>query len=281
MRCRAAMPRTKKQDAGDTVAVEAAAVDAHERAGQCRRTGYRAGVQHGHRHLARRWRVAEARVHRGPDWCTRATCWRRSIRARSRRRSSRRRPPRPRMRRSSRARGRTWSATAARAAEPGEPADARRAEGDGRRARSAGQGRPGQHRQRPHPANYTTITSPIEGRTGIRQVDPGNNVHATDTTGIVVVTQVQPIAVIFTLPEEDLPRINERDRRRARCRWPRVRVMAETRARSAARCTLVDNQIDQATGTIRAEGDLPEQEQQLWPGQFVNARVLVRTEQTR
>jgi membrane fusion protein, multidrug efflux system len=125
--------------------------------------------------------------------------------------------------------------------------------------------------------DYSTITSPIDGRTGIRKVDVGNNVHATDTSGIVVVTQVQPINVIFTLPEEDLPRIN------AAMSAGQLSVAAYARDEStkfdSGSVQLVDNQIDQATGTIRLKAVFPNQSNKLWPGQYVNARVLLRTQQ--
>ncbi len=125
--------------------------------------------------------------------------------------------------------------------------------------------------------DYSTITSPIDGRTGIRKVDVGNNVHAADTGGIVVVTQVQPITVIFTLPEESLAQINK-----AMSAGP-VQVSAvsrdETTVFDQGTVQLVDNQIDQATGTIKLKAVFPNKQNSLWPGQYINARVLVRTEQ--
>ena len=124
--------------------------------------------------------------------------------------------------------------------------------------------------------SYTTITSPIQGKTGIRRVDPGNNVHATDTNGIVVVTQVQPIACIFTLPEEDLPILNKA------LEVGSVAVAAVSRDGKTdldqGTIALVDNQIDQSTGTIRVKATFPNPHNALWPGEFINARVLVRTE---
>ena len=124
---------------------------------------------------------------------------------------------------------------------------------------------------------YSTITSPIDGRTGIRKVDVGNNVHATDTSGIVVVTQLQPINVIFTLPEEDLPEINQA------LSAGELQVAAYARDEStkfdSGTVQLVDNQIDQATGTIRIKAVFPNKGSALWPGQYVNARVLVRTQE--
>src|ERR1700728_3157763 len=124
--------------------------------------------------------------------------------------------------------------------------------------------------------DYTRITSPINGRTGIRLIDPGNIVHAADTTGIVVVTQVQPISVIFTLPEEDLGTVGG-----ALAAGP-VQVTTLSRDGDAmldqGTLALIDNQIDQTTGTARLKATFPNTRNTLWPGQFVNARVLVRTE---
>jgi multidrug efflux system membrane fusion protein len=123
---------------------------------------------------------------------------------------------------------------------------------------------------------YTRITSPIDGRTGIRLVDPGNIVHAADTTGIVVVTQVQPIAVIFTLAEENLGAVGA-----ALAAGP---VKVTTVARSGGdeldegTLALIDNQIAQATGSVKLKAIFKNPHNTLWPGQYVNARVLVRTD---
>jgi multidrug efflux system membrane fusion protein len=122
--------------------------------------------------------------------------------------------------------------------------------------------------------DYTRITSPIDGRTGIRLVDPGNIVHAADTTGIVVVTQVQPITVVFTLPEESLEAVNS-----ALAAGP-VKVTTVTRnggiALDEGTLQLIDNQITSATGTLKLKAVFGNPHNALWPGQFVNARVLVR-----
>jgi membrane fusion protein, multidrug efflux system len=124
---------------------------------------------------------------------------------------------------------------------------------------------------------YTSIASPIDGRTGIRLVDAGNNVHAADATGIVVVTQVQPISVVFTLPEESVGSV--------------ARALAAGSVEAAAMSrdgqteldrgalALIDNQIDQTTGTARLKATFPNARNTLWPGEFVNVRVRVRTEQ--
>ena len=124
--------------------------------------------------------------------------------------------------------------------------------------------------------DYTRITSPIDGRTGVRLIDPGNIVRAAGTAGIVVVTQVQPISVVFTLPEEDLGTVGG-----ALALGP-VQVTTLSRDGDAmldqGTLALIDNQIDQTTGTARLKATFPNTRNTLWPGQFVNARVLVRTE---
>jgi multidrug efflux system membrane fusion protein len=124
--------------------------------------------------------------------------------------------------------------------------------------------------------DYTTIRSPIDGRTGIRQVDPGNNVHATDTNGMVVVTQLEPISIIFTLPEEEFEQLSAALHRGA--------VTATALSRDDKKeldhgtVELIDNQIDQTTGTIRIKVILPNKERHLWPGQFVNVRVMTQVQ---
>jgi multidrug efflux system membrane fusion protein len=123
---------------------------------------------------------------------------------------------------------------------------------------------------------YTTIIAPIAGRTGIRLVDQGNIVHATDTTGIVVVTQLQPISVIFTLPEDDLPAIAD-----AQAKGPVTVTALNTGDKSVldqGTLALVDNEIDQTTGTMRLKATFPNPHNRLWPGQFVNIRLLLRTD---
>jgi multidrug efflux system membrane fusion protein len=124
--------------------------------------------------------------------------------------------------------------------------------------------------------DYTRITSPIEGRTGIRLIDPGNIVHAAGTNGIVVVTQVQPISVVFTLPEEDLSTVGG-----ALAAGP-VQVTTLSRDGNTVldqgTLSLIDNEIDQTTGTAKLKATFSNTRNTLWPGQYVNARVLVRTE---
>jgi len=124
--------------------------------------------------------------------------------------------------------------------------------------------------------DYTTITSPIGGRTGIRTVDPGNVVHASDATGIVIVTEMQPISVVFTLPEDDLAEVN-----RALAQGPvRVAALQRDGATELDRGTIsvVDNEIDPATGTMRLKATFPNPHDRLWPGQFVKVRMRLGIE---
>lgn len=122
---------------------------------------------------------------------------------------------------------------------------------------------------------YTKIVAPLSGRAGLRQVDPGNIVHASDTTGVVVLTQLQPIAVWFSLPQQQIVRVNTA----ASTRTLAVDVFAndgKTVADTGV-LTAVDNQVDQTTGTVRLKAEFPNPSYQLWPGQFVNVRLKVQT----
>jgi len=124
---------------------------------------------------------------------------------------------------------------------------------------------------------YTRITSPIDGRTGLRQVDQGNIIHASgDSNGLVVITQLRPISVVFTLPEQNLREIQ--DQLNA---GHELLVMAMDRDNRTTldqgKLAVVDNQIDTTTGTIRLKATFPNEIFHLWPGQFVNARLLVTT----
>ena len=124
--------------------------------------------------------------------------------------------------------------------------------------------------------DYTRISSPISGRTGIRLVDPGNIVRAAGTTGIVVVTQVQPISVIFTLPEEDLAGVYAA----LSAGTVDVTTLSQDGATELDQgaLTLIDNVIDQTTGTIKLKATFSNAHNTLWPGQYVNARLLLRTD---
>jgi multidrug efflux system membrane fusion protein len=123
---------------------------------------------------------------------------------------------------------------------------------------------------------YASITAPLEGRTGIRLVDQGNIVHATDTTGLVVLTQLRPISIVFTLPEQTLGQIQAQ-----RGAGETLSVYAVDRDNRTTlgegKLAVIDNQIDTSTGTLRLKATFPNEDLRLWPGQFVNVRLLVTT----
>jgi multidrug efflux system membrane fusion protein len=123
--------------------------------------------------------------------------------------------------------------------------------------------------------NYTTIAAPIDGRTGLRLVDEGNIVRGSDTNGIVVLTEIRPISVFFNLPQQELSRVNK-----AFASGPvELQVLRSDTDEviDKGKLTVVDNQVDQTTGTVRLKGEFPNAQLQLWPGQFVNVRLLVET----
>ena len=123
--------------------------------------------------------------------------------------------------------------------------------------------------------DYTAIRSPLSGKTGFRQVDPGNIVHAADTTGIVSIVKLQPISVVFTAPEEDLQRINQA---LADGTVP-VTALSSDSSRTLAQghLALVNNQIDQASGTIQMKATFTNENNALWPGLSVATRLLINT----
>jgi multidrug efflux system membrane fusion protein len=122
---------------------------------------------------------------------------------------------------------------------------------------------------------YTTIVSPIDGRTGIRLVDAGNIVHANDANGIVVITQLKPISVVFTLTARNLARIQDQ-MRVSGAALPVVAVSQDnTTVLGEGQLAVIDNQIDPNTSTIKLKATFPNPDLRLWPGQFVNARLLV------
>jgi membrane fusion protein, multidrug efflux system len=120
---------------------------------------------------------------------------------------------------------------------------------------------------------YCHITAPVDGRIGLRLVDPGNMVHATDTNPLLVITQLQPIAVIFTLPEDSLPTVAQH------MRSGTLKVEAYNRDDKTKLATgnllTIDNQIDQTTGTGKLKAIFDNHERDLWPNQFVNVRLLL------
>jgi membrane fusion protein, multidrug efflux system len=123
--------------------------------------------------------------------------------------------------------------------------------------------------------DYTTITSPIAGRTGVREIDAGNIVQATDTTGLVVVTQIQPISVLFNLPEDEFGVVS----RQMAAGSLIVTASSQDGSKVLGQGTLllIDNEISQTTGTIRLKAIFPNKDHALWPGQFVDAQLLVET----
>ena len=124
--------------------------------------------------------------------------------------------------------------------------------------------------------SYCRIVSPITGRVGLRLVDPGNYVQTTSTSGIAVITQLQPISVVFSLPEDDLPDIMPQ----FTAGTPLI-VTAYDRANlrqlAVGRVSAIDNQIDTTTGTVKVRAQFDNNENTLFPNQFVNVRLLVKT----
>ncbi|WP_198017208.1 efflux RND transporter periplasmic adaptor subunit [Methylocapsa acidiphila] len=122
---------------------------------------------------------------------------------------------------------------------------------------------------------YATVRSPIDGRAGIRRIDKGNVVHANDSAGIVTITQTRPISILFTLPEDNLQGIVK-----AMAAGP-LTVAALSRDGQmqfdVGELTLIDNEVDRSTGTIRLKATVPNQSGLLWPGQFVTARLHLST----
>ena len=122
---------------------------------------------------------------------------------------------------------------------------------------------------------YCNITAPFTGRVGLRQVDPGNIVHAADTNPMLILTQLQPIAVIFTLPEDELPTVAQHMKNST------LSVEAYSRDNQSKLATgklqTIDNQIDPTTGTAKLKAVFDNKDNQLWPNQFVNANLLLET----
>jgi len=121
---------------------------------------------------------------------------------------------------------------------------------------------------------YARITAPIGGRTGLRLVDPGNLVHANDANGVVVITQLQPIAVIFTIPEDNLPAIMKKLNAGEQLETDAFDRGDQNRIASGTLLT-VDNQIDQSTGTVRLKAVFQNDDGALFPNQFVNVHLLL------
>ena len=122
---------------------------------------------------------------------------------------------------------------------------------------------------------YTKIVAPLSGRAGLRQVDQGNIIHAADVTGLVILTQLQPIAVWFSLPQQQIVRVNAAAAKGTLA----VDVFGNDGVTVAdtGKLTGIDNQVDPTTGTLRLKAEFPNASYQLWPGQFVNVRLKVET----
>jgi multidrug efflux system membrane fusion protein len=123
--------------------------------------------------------------------------------------------------------------------------------------------------------SFCEITSPIAGVVGLRQVDIGNLIHATDTSGIVTITQIEPISLVFTLPQDQLPAVQDAMAQRA----PLVLAYTSDGGRQLSRGKLVtpSNSIDTTTGTIALKAEFTNTDHYLWPGQFVAARIQLGT----
>ena len=125
--------------------------------------------------------------------------------------------------------------------------------------------------------SYTRLTSAIDGIAGIRQIDVGNVIHPTDANGLVVVTQIEPISVIFTLPETDLPEIQQQQQRTS----VPLTVLAYSQdgkiKLDEGKLTLVDNEILQTIGSIRLKAEFSNQGHRLWPGELISVRLLLDT----
>jgi multidrug efflux system membrane fusion protein len=122
---------------------------------------------------------------------------------------------------------------------------------------------------------YTKIIAPLSGRAGLRQVDQGNIIHASDATGLVIITQLQPIAVQFSLPQQQIVRVNAASAKGTLS----VDVFGNdgTTVADTGKLTGIDNQVDPTTGTLKLKAEFPNANFQLWPGQFVNVRLKVET----
>jgi membrane fusion protein, multidrug efflux system len=123
--------------------------------------------------------------------------------------------------------------------------------------------------------SYTEIVAPIAGRTGIRLVDAGNLARGAEATGIVILTQLRPISVFFSLPQQNLPDLSKG---MAEGQLPVDALAADGKgALDKGKVMVIDNQVDQTTGTVKLKAEFPNDNLQLWPGQFVNVRVLIDT----
>ncbi|HEY1424059.1 MAG TPA: MdtA/MuxA family multidrug efflux RND transporter periplasmic adaptor subunit [Candidatus Acidoferrum sp.] len=124
---------------------------------------------------------------------------------------------------------------------------------------------------------YSRITAPISGRIGLRLVDPGNIVHATDTNGLLIITQIQPIAVIFTLPQDQLPQVFDKLHKGTAQLAVEAYDRDNTQKIASGKLLTIDNQIDVTTGTYKLKAIFNNNDSSLFPNQFVNTHLLVDT----
>ena len=126
--------------------------------------------------------------------------------------------------------------------------------------------------------NYATITAPIDGVVGFRQVDIGNIIHTNDINPLTVLTQIKPCTVVFTLPQSDLGPVREA------MLHGTVSVLAfdqnDKDQLAEGKLLLINNQIDQNTSTIQLKAEFPNEDERLWPGEFVRIRILITTQRT-
>jgi multidrug efflux system membrane fusion protein len=123
--------------------------------------------------------------------------------------------------------------------------------------------------------DYTTITAPLSGRIGARLIDQGNIVHATDNTGLVVINQVDPIAVVFTIPEESFQDINRAMQQQTQPLAVYAYARIGDKLLSQGELVLLNNQLDTTTGTVQLKGIFKNASHVLWPGQYVNVRLVL------
>jgi membrane fusion protein, multidrug efflux system len=126
--------------------------------------------------------------------------------------------------------------------------------------------------------SYTRLTSPIDGVTGIRQLDIGNVIHPSDPNGLVIVTQLEPISLIFTLPEATLPQIQQQQEKNPNAPIKVIAYSQDNKIKlDEGTLGLVNNEIVQTTGSIQLKANFANKTHHLWPGQLVNAKLLLDT----
>jgi multidrug efflux system membrane fusion protein len=125
--------------------------------------------------------------------------------------------------------------------------------------------------------DYTTIRSPLSGRAGLRLVDPGNIVQTSDTTGLVVINQIDPISVIFTLPEGKFELVNRAMAKQSGPLTVEAYAREDNTLLARGKLVLINNQIDSSTGTVQLKATFTNTNHQLWPGEYVNVHIITST----